>query len=190
MQTRLQKREATKESVLSSTDLLFLILPHVEGCPDKKKTVFETLPYVSKTWNQVWKEVCTVTKVRHFARHCSLLDYEWKTRATDDFYMRWRKALFPLRDRAIALLRCTRGGIPSLLGVMVVEIAFDFRLPNGKEKVPPPLWEYIARLRAWVSHVVLRNRSGYPSLPHFVPRSKKDPLHCAAEKEGGERKEA
>ena len=187
MQTRLQKREATKDSVLSSTDLLCIILPFVEGCADTNRTVFETIPLVSKTWNQVWKEVCTVTKMRHFARHCSLLEYEWKTRATDDFYARWREALFPLRGRAISLLRCSRGGIPSLLGVTVVEMAFDFNSPDGKERVPPGLWEYIARLRIWVSQVVAQNRSQYPSLPWFVPRSNMDPLHNAAEIKAAEK---
>ena len=189
MQTRLQRRILFTHDVLFHTDLLALILAHVSGVPNRRRIARDHVPRVCKSWNSEWKMLMSMRTPSPMYRHCVYLSHderESRVLLLSQFEQEFRRSSEHLRYKCMKFLRCKREGVDTLLGHMVIHMAFSLRTPvNTGGVVPPVLWTYIDKVRMYIAQYITQQRplspscDVYPLLPEWYTITAVDPLHVA-----------
>lgn len=183
MQTRFQTRVACTHGVLLNTDLLTCILAAVHGT-SPRSAPGNVLPRVCSEWNRTWRIL--VSRVSpcptyRFEPHLSIVQREARIRQLAHVTNEFHRLTAALRNRCMRMLRCNRDGVSTLLGLVVIHMAFSLSTPiNRRNVAPPKLWEYVVRVRQYVAATL----SKHPSpclrlLPTWYRIHPDDPLHAA-----------
>lgn len=183
MLTRLQVRITATHAVLLNSDLLSCILSLVRATAPRYLPR-DVLPRVCAEWHRTWNILVSQMSPSpeyRFGPHLSIVQREARIRqlayATNEF----RRITAPLRDRCVRMLRCNRDGVPTLLGQVVIHLAFSLTTQIDRPvETPPKLWEYIVKIRQYVADKL----SAIPSsslrlLPTWFRIHPEDPLHAA-----------
>lgn len=184
MQTRLQRRILCTHEVVFHTDLLALILAHVSGDCYKFRLAREHVPRVCKQWSETWKMLVSTRSPSPMYQHCPYLSHnerEQRIQQLSQFEDLFRQATTNLRTRCIDCLQCKREGVDTLLGHMVIHMAFSIHTPVNTGVVPPRLWRYIDRVRQYAAQCVAQGRYCEVDLllPQWYRITPDDPLHVA-----------
>ena len=184
MQTRLQRRILYTHEVVLHTDLLALILAHVSGETRRFRLAREHVPRVCKQWSCAWKMLMSTRTPSPTYQHCPYLSHnerERRIRELSQFEELFRRSTKNLRARCFDFLKCKRDGIDTLLGHMVIHMAFSIRTPVNTGIVPPALWRYVHRLREYVAGCVAQGRYCEVDLhlPQWYRITPDDILHTA-----------
>jgi len=164
------------DAVVLSDDLLPHILTklHLHDC---------TTAAVCRAWRRAWRRLCPQLSpgVRSELHECGLSlrhGVEWtfeelerRQAALATWCQQYAYAISPLRTRGLAMLRCHREGVPTLLGLTVIEAAFGARVSQlSKIKhLPQGLRDYVEKLKQWADPRItelaegnIRNDQGAP----------------------------
>lgn len=184
MQTRLQRRILYTHEVALHTDLLALILAHVSGDWYKFRLAREHVPRVCKQWSDTWKMLMSSRSPSPTYQHCPYLSHnerEQRIRQLSQFEELFRQSTKNLRTKCFDLLRCKRDGVDTLLGHVVIHMAFSIQTPVNTGVVPPALWRYVDRLREYVAGCVAQGRYCEVDLhlPRWFRTTPDDILHTA-----------
>jgi hypothetical protein len=186
MQTRLQRRILYTHEIIFHVDLLALILAHVSGVSRKfRRNPEDVLPRVCKQWFRAWKMLMSTRTPSPMYQHRLYLSHnerELRIQQLSHFEDVFRQSTKDLRDRCFDYLRCKRRGVDTLLGHMVIHMAFSVHTPVDTG-VPLGLWRCIDKVREYVAHCISQQR--YLScdidliLPHWYRITPGDSLHTA-----------
>lgn len=182
MQTRFQTRVACTHAVLLNMDLLTCILAFVNGT-SPRSVPGNVLPRVCAEWNRAWRIL--VSRVPRcpdyrFGPHLSIVQREARTRQLAYVTSEFHRLTAALRNKCMRMLRCNRDGVPTLLGHVVIQIAFSLATPINRPGVTSPkLWEYVVRIRQYVAAALSKNPpSSLRPLPTWYRIHPDDPLHA------------
>lgn len=187
MQTRLQRCIIYTHEVVLHTDLLALILAHVSGVSRKFRTVRENVPRVCKMWNGAWKMLMSTRTPSPTYRHCPYLSHDERqsrVQLLSQMEQEFLQSTEHLRSKCMNVMRCKRDGVDTLLGHVVIHMAFSIHTPVNTG-APPSLWRYIDRVRKYIAHCITVERilspscDVYPLLPQWYNITSDDPLHDA-----------
>lgn len=183
MQTRFQTRVACTHAVLLNTDLLTCILQFVHGT-SPRTVPGNVLPRVCAEWNQAWKtRVSRVPRCPdyRFGPDLSIVRREARIRELTYVTNEFHRLTTALRNKCMRMLGCNRDGVPTLLGYVVIHMAFSLSTPiNRRSVASPKLWEYVVKVRQYVAATISNNpSSSLRLLPTWYRIHPDDPLHAA-----------
>ena len=187
MQTRRMTRISTTHDVILNVDLLTQILLGVEGDHKREISVCDTIPLVCSAWREAWKCIVRRSPPKLFRIGFSVYTSLAIRNLCIMLYARmdaeYRARTAALRSKYLTMLRCSRDGVPSLLGHAVVDIAFHpLPPPQAIRRKTPGLWEYIGRVRHLAARDVIRLRIAskeFPLLPPWFHAVFNDPMQVA-----------
>lgn len=172
-------------AVLQDEDLLACTLWHVQGCEEKNMVAFEVIPLVCHQWAAVWALLKSSLSLQEgVSLFLSADEYTTRVVTIRNFPKLLQTITLPFRQEAVNLLGALLsdlGGVPSLLSLAVMEIAFSFNpLEFGCPccmGVPNHLWQYITKVRKWLALQICRLPANSFSVPSYMPFVSGDPLH-------------
>lgn len=187
MQTRLQRRILCTHEVVFHIDLLALILAHVSGDSRRFRRAHEHVPRVCKQWSRTWKMLMSTRTPSLTYQHCLYLSHnerECRIQQLSQCEEEFRRSTQNLRTKCFDCLKCKRQGVDTLLGQVVIHMAFSIHTPIDTG-VPPGLWRYIDKVREYAAQCIHRHRfldplcDVYPLLPEWYRITPDDILHAA-----------
>ena len=187
MLTRFQRRVHVVHQVLLDFDLVIEIVVSVPG-RSRFQAVWRIIPCVCQQWRQAWLWILQHrferSTVYRFDYRLSLSVRENHLAELKKFDADLQKAAYAARMRCMNVLKCSRDGVPSLLGHTVVELACRLTPPKNDGQVPRPLFRYVTVLRIFfaellIKHFICNPQWKCPLLPDWYVVVPHDALHIA-----------
>ena len=183
MLTRLQVRIIATNAVVLNSDLLSCILSLVRAT-SPRYLPRDVIPRVCVEWHRTWNilvsEMSPYPDYR-FGAHLSIVQRETRVQQLAYVKNEFHRITKPLQGKCMRILRCNRDGVPTLLGHMVIYMAFSLTTRFDRPvETPPKLWEYIVKLRTYIAaKVSAMPSSSLQLLPFWFRIHPEDPLHAA-----------